>query len=55
MTPTEICAAPKAGAEYVKVFPASTLGPGYFRELRGPLRCRLTPALSYLDKETKFT
>ena len=47
MTPTEIWTAAKAGAEYVKVFPASTLGPGYFRELRGPLRCRLTPALSY--------
>jgi 2-keto-3-deoxy-6-phosphogluconate aldolase len=24
------------GADFVKVFPASALGPGYFRELRGP-------------------
>jgi 2-dehydro-3-deoxyphosphogluconate aldolase / (4S)-4-hydroxy-2-oxoglutarate aldolase len=36
MTPTEIWNAARAGAELVKVFPASTLGPGYFRELRGP-------------------
>jgi 2-dehydro-3-deoxyphosphogluconate aldolase/(4S)-4-hydroxy-2-oxoglutarate aldolase len=36
MTPTEIWNAAKVGAEFVKVFPASTLGPGYFRELRGP-------------------
>jgi len=36
MTPTEIWNAAAAGAEYVKVFPASALGPGYFRELRGP-------------------
>ena len=25
-----------AGADYVKVFPASSLGPGFFREIRGP-------------------
>jgi 2-dehydro-3-deoxyphosphogluconate aldolase/(4S)-4-hydroxy-2-oxoglutarate aldolase len=36
MTPTEIFNAAAAGADYVKVFPASTLGPAYFRELRGP-------------------
>jgi 2-dehydro-3-deoxyphosphogluconate aldolase/(4S)-4-hydroxy-2-oxoglutarate aldolase len=37
MTPTEIAAAWKWGAPAVKVFPAGTLGPGYFRELQGPL------------------
>ena len=37
MTPTEIWNAAAAGADFVKVFPASALGPGYFRELRGPL------------------
>jgi 2-dehydro-3-deoxyphosphogluconate aldolase/(4S)-4-hydroxy-2-oxoglutarate aldolase len=37
MTPTEIWNAAAAGADYVKVFPASALGPAYFRELRGPL------------------
>jgi 2-dehydro-3-deoxyphosphogluconate aldolase/(4S)-4-hydroxy-2-oxoglutarate aldolase len=36
MTPTEIWTAAEAGAEYVKVFPASVVGPRYFRELRGP-------------------
>ena len=36
MTPSEIWSAATAGADYVKVFPASTLGPGFFREIRGP-------------------
>ena len=35
-TPTEILAAWRAGAAAVKVFPASVLGPGFIRELRGP-------------------
>ncbi len=37
MTPTEAVRAYSLGAEMVKVFPAGTLGPNYFRELRGPL------------------
>ena len=37
MTPTEIVKAYQAGADILKVFPASSLGPNYFRELRGPL------------------
>ncbi len=37
LTPTEIVTAWQAGACYVKVFPASLGGPGYFRDLRGPL------------------
>ena len=36
MTPTEIFQAHEAGADAVKVFPAGTLGPQYFKELRGP-------------------
>ncbi len=36
MTPTEIFSAYQAGAEVIKVFPAATLGSGYFKELRGP-------------------
>jgi 2-dehydro-3-deoxyphosphogluconate aldolase / (4S)-4-hydroxy-2-oxoglutarate aldolase len=36
-TPTEILAAWDAGADIVKVFPATTLGPGYLRDIRGPL------------------
>ena len=35
-TPTEILDAWEAGADVVKVFPATALGPGYFRDLRGP-------------------
>lgn len=37
LTPTEICAAWKAGADFVKVYPCSTVGgPAYIRSLRGP-------------------
>ena len=36
MTPTEIAGALAAGAQYVKLFPASALGPGYGAALRGP-------------------
>ena len=36
-SPTEILAAWEAGADIVKVFPATALGPAYFRDLRGPL------------------
>ena len=37
LTPTEIHAAGQAGAPLVKVFPAGGLGPGYLRDIRGPL------------------
>jgi 2-dehydro-3-deoxyphosphogluconate aldolase/(4S)-4-hydroxy-2-oxoglutarate aldolase len=37
LTPTEIIAAWRAGADVVKVFPARQLGPQYIRDLRGPL------------------
>ncbi len=36
-SPTEIHAAWEAGADVVKVFPSTALGPTYFRDLRGPL------------------
>jgi 2-dehydro-3-deoxyphosphogluconate aldolase/(4S)-4-hydroxy-2-oxoglutarate aldolase len=36
-TPTEILSAWDAGADIVKVFPATTLGPTFFKDLRGPL------------------
>lgn len=43
-TPTEIVAAWRAGADIVKVFPATSLGPQFFRDLRGPLpHIRLMP------------
>ena len=44
MTPTEILAAHRAGAEYVKVFPARGLGPTFVKDVLGPLPgIRLVP------------
>lgn len=43
-TPTEILTAWEMGADIVKVFPATTLGPKYFKDLKGPLpQVRLMP------------
>jgi 2-dehydro-3-deoxyphosphogluconate aldolase/(4S)-4-hydroxy-2-oxoglutarate aldolase len=36
-SPTEILSAWEAGADVVKVFPATALGPGYFKDIHGPL------------------
>jgi 2-dehydro-3-deoxyphosphogluconate aldolase/(4S)-4-hydroxy-2-oxoglutarate aldolase len=36
-TPTEILDAWDAGADVVKVFPATALGPGFFKDVRAPL------------------
>jgi 2-dehydro-3-deoxyphosphogluconate aldolase/(4S)-4-hydroxy-2-oxoglutarate aldolase len=41
---TEIFAAWNAGADVVKVFPATALGPRYFKDIHGPLpQIKLTP------------
>jgi 2-dehydro-3-deoxyphosphogluconate aldolase/(4S)-4-hydroxy-2-oxoglutarate aldolase len=37
LTPTEILDAWSAGADIVKVFPATALGPGYLKDVRAPL------------------
>jgi 2-dehydro-3-deoxyphosphogluconate aldolase/(4S)-4-hydroxy-2-oxoglutarate aldolase len=43
-TPTEIFTAWTAGGDVIKVFPATTLGPPYMRDLLAPLpQLRLTP------------
>jgi 2-dehydro-3-deoxyphosphogluconate aldolase/(4S)-4-hydroxy-2-oxoglutarate aldolase len=43
-TPTEILTAWEAGADIVKVFPATVGGPQYLRDIRGPLpQIRLIP------------
>jgi 2-dehydro-3-deoxyphosphogluconate aldolase/(4S)-4-hydroxy-2-oxoglutarate aldolase len=43
-TPTEILGAWEAGADIVKVFPATSLGPRYFKDLAGPFpHIRLMP------------
>jgi 2-dehydro-3-deoxyphosphogluconate aldolase/(4S)-4-hydroxy-2-oxoglutarate aldolase len=43
-TPSEILSAWEGGADIVKVFPATSLGPGFFKDLRGPLpQVRMMP------------
>jgi 2-dehydro-3-deoxyphosphogluconate aldolase/(4S)-4-hydroxy-2-oxoglutarate aldolase len=37
MTPTEMSTAWDAGADFVKVFPAKNLGPGYIRDVLAPM------------------
>jgi 2-dehydro-3-deoxyphosphogluconate aldolase/(4S)-4-hydroxy-2-oxoglutarate aldolase len=36
-TPTEILSAWEAGADVVKVFPATSVGPSYLKDIKGPL------------------
>jgi 2-dehydro-3-deoxyphosphogluconate aldolase/(4S)-4-hydroxy-2-oxoglutarate aldolase len=44
LTPTEIVAAWQAGADIVKIFPATSVGPKYFKDIHGPLpQIRLMP------------
>lgn len=38
LTPTEIVTAMEAGAQIVKVFPARAFGPGYIKDIKGPLK-----------------
>ncbi len=43
-TATEVVAASRAGADAVKIFPATSLGPDYIKALRGPLpKTRFVP------------
>jgi 2-dehydro-3-deoxyphosphogluconate aldolase/(4S)-4-hydroxy-2-oxoglutarate aldolase len=43
-TPTEIYKAWELGAEMVKIFPATSMGPAYIKDLKGPLnQVRLMP------------
>ena len=43
-SPSEILTAWEAGADVVKVFPATKLGPEFFKDIRGPLpQVKLTP------------
>jgi 2-dehydro-3-deoxyphosphogluconate aldolase / (4S)-4-hydroxy-2-oxoglutarate aldolase len=43
-TPTEAQLAHEAGADFIKIFPADTLGPGYMRGIRAPLpHLRIVP------------
>lgn len=58
LSPTEIYSAWRAGADIIKVFPASTMGPNYIRSILGPLsQIKIIPvgginienAISYLE------
>lgn len=43
-TPTEILRTFSAGGDIIKVFPSTTVGPGYFKDILAPLpQLRLTP------------
>jgi 2-dehydro-3-deoxyphosphogluconate aldolase/(4S)-4-hydroxy-2-oxoglutarate aldolase len=43
-TPTEAQLAHEAGADFIKIFPADGLGPGYIRGIRAPLpHLRIVP------------
>ncbi len=43
-TPTEMQTAHEAGADFIKLFPADKLGPGYIKSVRGPLpHLRIVP------------
>jgi len=43
-TPTEAQAAHEAGSDFIKIFPADTLGPGYIKALLAPLpHLRIVP------------
>ncbi|MFC0522886.1 bifunctional 4-hydroxy-2-oxoglutarate aldolase/2-dehydro-3-deoxy-phosphogluconate aldolase [Pontibacillus salicampi] len=37
LTPTEIVSAYKYGADLIKIFPAGSMGPGYMKDIHGPL------------------
>lgn len=37
LTPTEVSAAHRAGADFVKLFPAGSFGPGYVKAVKAPL------------------
>lgn len=51
MTPTEVLTAIQAGADIVKVFPAGALGPGYVRDVLGPLGQARIMAVGGVDLE----
>lgn len=55
-TPTEILAAWEAGGDVIKVFPATSVGPKYLKDIKGPLpQVKLTPTGGVnLDNAAEF-
>ncbi|MFA5729143.1 MAG: bifunctional 4-hydroxy-2-oxoglutarate aldolase/2-dehydro-3-deoxy-phosphogluconate aldolase [Candidatus Neomarinimicrobiota bacterium] len=56
LTPTEILTAWEQGADIIKVFPATALGPGYLKDILGPLpQVKLLPTGGVtLDNAAEF-
>ena len=55
-TPTEAQLAHEAGADFVKLFPADILGPGYIKALRAPLpHLRIVPTGGERNAPTNYT
>jgi 2-dehydro-3-deoxyphosphogluconate aldolase/(4S)-4-hydroxy-2-oxoglutarate aldolase len=56
LTPTEILKAWQKGADIVKIFPATSFGPRYFKDIKGPLpQVRLMPTGGVdLDNAAEF-
>ena len=53
-TPTEALTAIQAGAQIVKVFPVSSVGPNYIKDLKGPLtQIKLMPVGGVDEKNAK--
>ena len=52
LTPTEILAAWRAGADVVKVFPGRVATPGYFSDVKGPLPHIPLMPTGNVDRET---
>ncbi|HHT47775.1 MAG TPA: bifunctional 4-hydroxy-2-oxoglutarate aldolase/2-dehydro-3-deoxy-phosphogluconate aldolase [Firmicutes bacterium] len=55
-TPTEILRAWEAGADFVKIFPATRLGPSFIKDIKGPMpQVKLTPTGGVnLDNAAEF-
>lgn len=51
-TPSEMVKADRAGASMIKLFPASTLGPGFIKDVKGPLGHIDILATGGITKET---
>lgn len=54
-TPTEIATAIKAGADYVKIFPADQLSQGYVKAVKAPLSDAKLLAVGGVDKQNAAT
>lgn len=52
LTPTEVCCAAEAGADFVKLFPADIMGIPYFKSIKAPLNHVKLLAVGGIDLDT---